>query len=208
MNAQKRMCQSLSLLLLPHPHVLTRYKMKHKPHKHTQNVILWISTVRQSTCTYMQTYRRHRQSMHMKTWTTQTHTPNIAFLAPTRLLSETRALRAISFTCKLTPTSPPHTLSCLACAPVCPCVGVFMHVCERCSCSTGTRWRCYSVLLLFLLTKTRHKEIERQKERNGGSDFIFGIRLSSFSVDKTGMKRGPLKRPHAAVCLSSHVGTG
>lgn len=78
--------------------------------------------------------------MHMKTWT-HTHTPNIASLALTRLLSET--LRAISFTCKLTPTSPQHTHSPASCACVCVCVCVrpcvcaraFMHVCEQCSCS-------------------------------------------------------------------------
>lgn len=102
---------------------------------------------------------KHR---HMKTWNlyTHTHSQSMASLALTLLLLETRALRAISFTCKLTPTSPhTHTLA----WRVCVCVCVLM--CEPCSCSAGTQQRCYSALLLYPLTETRHKEIERQKER-------------------------------------------
>lgn len=104
---------------------------------------------------------KHR---HMKTWNlyTHTHSQSMASLALTLLLLETRALRAISFTCKLTPTSP-HTHAHTLAWRVCVCVCVLM--CEPCSCSAGTQQRCYSALLLYPLTETRHKEIERQKER-------------------------------------------
>lgn len=69
---------------------------------------------------------RHMQTStheNMKPLHTHTHSQSMASLALTLLLLETRALRAISFTCKLTPTSPhTHTLAYRVCVFVCSCV--------------------------------------------------------------------------------------
>lgn len=95
----------------------------------------------------------------MKPWTIYTHT-KYSIYSPDTFTVRNKSTESHFIYMQIdTHQSTTHHYSSAWHACVCVCECVFTHVCEQSSCSAGTQWRCYPVLLLLPLTKTRLREI-------------------------------------------------